>query len=277
MSVAGGVDRAIDRAREVACTALQIFLKNNNQWRGKPLTDECIARFRREMEAGDLAPVFAHASYLLNLAGSDDGLLEKSRENLLDDLRRAEALGVVGIVIHPGAHLGRGEAAAVAQIAAELNRLFDVTAGSDVQIYLENTAGQGSNVGYRFEHLRDIIEGIEDRGRIGVCLDTCHLFAAGYDLRDRASFRKTLKEFDRVVGLDWLRAMHLNDSKRELGSRVDRHEHIGQGCIGEAGFAAVMTEPRLRRIPHVIETPKGDDTAFDRMNLATLRRLAGAS
>jgi deoxyribonuclease-4 len=256
MSVAGGVDRAIDRARQVGCTALQIFLKNNNQWKGPPLKDEAIARFREEMARGDIAPPVAHASYLLNFAGENKAQLAKSRENLLDDLRRAETLGVVGIVLHPGAHLGRGETVGVAQIAREIDRLLERTDGSRVAIYLETTAGQGTTIGHRFEHLRDIIASVERRDRVAVCLDTCHVFAAGYDLRTPSALKVTLDEFDRVIGLGKLAFLHLNDSKKEFDSRRDRHEHIGKGFIGESGFRALMKEKRLAKIPRVLETPK---------------------
>ncbi len=275
MSVAGGVDRAIDRARSVGCTALQIFLKNNNQWRGKGLENETIARFRSEIAKGDLGLPIAHNSYLVNLASPRADILEKSMENMRDDLERANILGVPGIVTHPGAHMGTGEGSAVAQIARQINLLLDLTPGNPTAIYLETTAGQGTCVGHRFEHLRDIIGGVEDRDRIGVCLDTCHVFAAGYDIRSTEGVETAFKEFDRVVGLSFLRAFHLNDSKKGLGSRVDRHTHIGQGMIGEAGFVALMKDPRFVGIPHILETPKGEDLAEDRMNLATLRRLAG--
>lgn len=276
MSVAGGVDRAIDRAREAGCTALQIFLKNNNQWSGKPFEASVIERFRQEIAKGDLGVPVAHASYLVNLASADAGLLERSMTNLKDDLGRAEQLGVSGLVLHPGAHMGRGEEVAIAQIADQINKLFDQTKGNPAAIYLEGTAGQGSAIGHRFEHLRAIIDGIEDKSRIGVCLDTCHIFAAGYDIRTRATAKEAISEFDRVVGLGWMRVFHFNDSKKGLGSRVDRHTHIGQGEIGEEGFAALMQDPRLIEIPRILETPKEEDLAEDKMNLATLRRLACA-
>lgn len=278
MSVAGGVDKALERAAAVDATALQIFLKNNNQWKGKPLDDAVVERFRAGVAASALlAPPIAHASYLINLGGAQGDLVEKSMENLLDDLRRAEALGVAGIVFHPGAHMGEGEAVAIARIGERVRVLLDQTAGSPVALYIEGTAGQGSSVGHRFEHLRDIIAGAGEPARLGVCLDTCHLLAAGYDLRTPEAVAATLTEFERVVGLARLRAVHVNDSKKDLGSRVDRHEHIGQGKIGEAGFAAWLADPRLRLLPHVLETPKGDDLAEDRVNLAVLRRLAGAA
>lgn len=282
MSVAGGVDRAIDRARSVGCTALQIFLKNNNQWSGPPVADAVRERWLREIAVGDLGVPIAHASYLINLASADEELLRKSLDNLADDVARADSLGVSGIVLHPGAHMGRGEEVGISAIADGLDRLFERTSGAKAAILLENTAGQGTALGWRFEHLRDILAGVEARvgtsarARLGVCLDTCHLLASGYDVRDAASVKATLDEFDRVVGLGLVKAVHLNDSKKGLGSRVDRHEHIGRGEIGEAGFAAWLADGRLADAPHVLETPKGDDCAEDRENLATLRRLAGA-
>ena len=194
--------------------------------------------------------------------------------NLLDDLERAQSLGVVGIVLHPGAHMGRGEEAAVRQIARQINIVLDRAGDNPTAIYLESTAGQGSSIGYRFEHPRDIIDLVEDKDRIGVCLDTCHVFAAGYDMRTPETVRAMLRQFDRVVGLKWLRAFHFNDSKKDLGSRVDRHEHIGKGFIGEIGFAALMQHRRIMKIPRILETPKGEDLAEDKKNLATLRRLA---
>ena len=274
MSVAGGVDRAIDRARDAGCTALQIFLKNNNQWRAKPLDEAVIERFRAEIAKGDLGKPIAHASYLLNLASPKKDLVAKSMANLLDDLDRADRLGVVGIVLHPGAHMGRGEETAVRQIARQINIVLDRAGDNPTAIYLESTAGQGSSIGHRFEHLRDIIDLVRDKDRIGVCLDTCHVFAAGYDIRTPETVSAMLRQFDRVVGLKWLRAFHFNDSKKGLGSRVDRHEHIGKGFIGEIGFAALMQHRRIMKIPRILETPKGEDLAEDKKNLATLRRLA---
>lgn len=273
MSIAGGVDLAIDRAREAGCSAFQIFLKNNNRWRGKPLDEAAIERFRAEMARGDFAPPVAHASYLLNLASPDAGLRKKTRENLADDLNRAGRLGVVGVVLHPGAHMGQGESKAIERIAAEIDRILG-SIGGDVAIYLENTAGQGTSIGHRFEHLRDILAGVPWSDRMGVCLDTCHLLAAGYDLRTEKAVRTTMREFDRVVGLEWLRVFHFNDSKRPLGSRVDRHTHIGEGCIGDEGFVTLMRMRSLSSIPRILETPKGKGPEGDRRNLERLRALA---
>ena len=274
MSIAGGVDRAVDRARDAGCTALQIFLKNNNQWRGKALDDRTVERYRAEVGKGDLGQPIAHSSYLVNLASPKPAVLAKGMDNLLDDLRRSEALGVPGIVLHPGAHMGTGDDKAIRQIARQINELFKKTPRNPTAIYLETTAGQGSSVGHRFEHIRDIMERVKDKSRIGVCLDTCHVFAAGYDIRTPDAAKAMLDEFDRVVGLECLRAFHFNDSKKGLGSRVDRHEHIGKGMIGATGFTTLMQEPRIRSIPRILETPKGEDLKEDRQNLATLRRLA---
>ena len=275
MSVSGGVDKAIDRARSAGCTALQIFLKNNTQWEGKPLEDEVVARWRSEIVRGDLGRPIAHNSYLVNLASPRADLVKKSAANMLDDLRRAETLGVPGIVTHPGAHMGEGEAKGVERIAKQINILFDRTPGNPTALYLETTAGQGSSIGHRFEHLRDIIALVEDKSRVGVCVDTCHIFAAGYDIRTPETYAATFEEFDRVVGLDLIRAFHVNDSKKDLGTRVDRHTHLGQGFIGEEGFRCLMCDARFASIPHILETPKDETLEEDRMNLATLRRLAG--
>ncbi|MBI3736809.1 deoxyribonuclease IV [Candidatus Sumerlaeota bacterium] len=276
MSVSGGVDQAIDRARSAGCTALQIFLKNNNQWSGKPFEEEVIARWRAEVAKGDLGLPIAHNSYLVNLASPRPELLDKSVANMLDDLRRAETLGVPGIVTHPGAHMGEGETNAIKKIGGQINLLFDQTPGNPAALYLETTAGQGSSVGHRFEHLRDIIALVKEKNRVGVCVDTCHIFAAGYDIRTPEGYAATFEEFDRVIGLDMIRAFHVNDSKKDFGTRVDRHAHIGQGFIGEKGFACLMRDPRFVSIPHILETPKDEKTLEeDRMNLATLRRLAG--
>ncbi len=274
MSVAGGMDLALERARSAGCTAVQVFLKNNNQWMGKPYDEEVLERWRKAVAVGDLGKPIAHNGYLVNLASPKADLLKKSMDNMQDDLKRAEMLGVPGIVTHPGAHLGEGEAKGIRQIAKQINILLDKSAPSRVSIYLETTAGQGSCIGHRFEHIRDIMDGIKDRARIGVCVDTCHIFAAGYDIRTSETYDATFKEFDRVIGLDAIRAFHVNDSKKPLGSRVDRHEHIGKGFIGEEGFRCFMRDARFAKIPHIMETPKDETLEEDRMNLATLRRLA---
>ncbi len=274
MSIAGGMPRAVERALAVGATALQIFLKNNNQWRGKLIDDDEAAAFRAAVAAARLPPVVGHSSYLINLASPGADIARKSVESMTDEIVRAGRLGVAGIVMHPGAHLGAGEQAGIELIARRINAIFAATPGNPAGIWLETTAGQGSHLGWRFEHLRDILERVEDRSRVAVCLDTCHVFAAGHDIRTADGVRRMLAEFDRVIGLNWLRAIHANDSAKPLGSRRDRHAHIGQGEIGEAGFAALLRDRRLRKIPFLLETPKDDAGDLDRMNLATLRRLA---
>jgi deoxyribonuclease-4 len=276
MSIAGGVERAVERARSVEATALQIFLKNSNQWRGRPIDEAEAGRFRAAVAEAGFAPPVAHGSYLINLGSPDAGLAERSVEALVDELERAAQLGVVGVVLHPGAHMGEGEETGLARVADRLNRAIERTAGNRAMVYLETTAGQGSTLGWRFGHLAELLARAADPARVGICLDTCHVFAAGYGLRSAREVRATLAEFDRVVGLHRLRLIHVNDSKGAQGSRRDRHAHIGQGEIGEAGFAALLRDERLRVVPMILETPKGDDLAEDRMNLATLRRLACA-
>ncbi len=275
MSIAGGMERAVARALAAGATALQIFVKNASRWRDRPLRPGEAEAFRAAVAAASLPPVVAHASYLINLASPSPVLANQSREALLDEIERADALGVAGIVLHPGAHMGAGDEAGLALIAGRLDEVFETSAQSEVQIYLENTAGQGTTLGHRFEHLAAIIALSAHPRRLGVCLDTCHTFAAGYPLLDTAEVMATLAEFDKIVGLDRLRVIHANDSKMPAGSRRDRHEHIGQGCIGEAPFAALLRDRRLRKIPFILETPKGDDgIELDLLNLATLRRLA---
>ena len=277
MSIAGGTPKAIERALAVGSTAVQIFLKNNNQWRGKEITPAEAEAFRAGIAAGGLAPAVAHASYLINLGSPNPELREKSIAGMVDELERAALLGVPGVVMHPGAHMGEGEQKGLATIAGSLNAIFERTPGNPAQVYLETTAGQGSSLGHRFEHLAEIIELTEAGERLGVCLDTCHVFAAGYDIRTAAGVAETLKQFDEIIGLKRLKALHINDSKKPFASRLDRHEHIGQGLIGEAAFAALLADPRLRAIPFLLETAKGPDLAEDRMNLETLRRLAGCA
>jgi deoxyribonuclease-4 len=276
MSIAGGTPNAIAHARAVGATALQLFLKNNTQWRGKPIAPAQAEHFRADLaDAGLLAPPVAHACYLINLASPDPVVGRRSVAAMIDELRRAELLGMPGVIVHPGSHMGRGEVEGLRLIAERIRRILDATDGLAGAIYLETTAGQGTSLGWRFEHLAAILAAVDHPARLGVCLDTCHVFAAGYDIRTPENVKLVLRDFERIIGLGRLRAIHVNDSKQSLGSRVDRHEHIGQGAIGEAGFAALLRDRRLRRIPFILETPKDRDLTLDRMNLATLRRLAG--
>lgn len=274
MSIAGGFALAVDRARQIGATALQIFLKNSNQWRAREIPPEEAELFHDQVRQSDLAPPVAHSSYLINLASPAPDTALQSAQALMDELARAQLLGIVGVILHPGAHMKQGEPEGLRKIAEQLNQVLDATKGNPTAVYLETTAGQGSCLGYRFEQLAEIIAMVEEKPRVAVCLDTCHVFAAGYDLRTRQGVEATLKQFDETIGLGQLRVIHANDSQKPLGSRRDRHEHIGRGEIGEVGFACLLQDPRLRHIPFILETPKEEGLEEDRMNLATLRRLA---
>jgi len=272
MSIAGGIHNAFAHGERAGCRTLQIFLKNSNQWRARELTEEDRELYRQAELRSRIAPVVAHASYLINLASPVESLHARSLAALSEELRRANFLGVPWVVLHPGAHMGAGYEAGIERVAAALNRALELVAGP-AGVLLENTAGQGSCLGHRFEHLAAIGERVREAGRIGVCFDTCHAFAAGYDIRTRAGFLATMREFDRLVGVGRIRAFHVNDCKRELGCRVDRHAHIGKGQIGLEAFRSLVNDRRFARVPKILETPKGKDLAEDRMNLATLRRL----
>lgn len=272
-SISGGLYKAFDRARSVGCDALQIFVKSNRSWAVKPLTEEDIARFKAKAEETGIQPVVAHTSYLLNLGTPDDTLWKRSRDTLIVELERCEALGVPYLVLHPGSHVGTGEEVGLAQVAQALGEVHAATPGFRAQILLETTAGQGTNLGYRFEHLGWLLEHTPTGERLGVCLDTCHVFAAGYELRTPDGYAATMEAFDRAVGLGRLKALHLNDSRGDLGSRKDRHEHIGKGHIGLEGFRHVLNDSRLANLPGLLETPKSDDLHEDRENLAVLRSL----
>lgn len=273
MSIAGGVFNAPVRGKSVGCDTIQIFVKNANRWVGKVITDEEVEQFRQAREETGIDPVFSHNSYLINLASPDDALYQKSIGAMLDELERSERLGLPFLVIHPGAHVGSGEDAGLKRIASGINTLLQKTKGYEVKVALETTAGMKSSLGCKFEHLATLIEAIKDKNRVCVCYDTCHTFAAGYDLRTKKAYEATFKEFDKVVGLNRLCAFHLNDSVKELGSNIDRHAHIGQGYIGESGFRLLMNDDRFEKIPMVLETPKGPDMKEDVMNLKVLRGL----
>ncbi len=273
MSIAGGVFNAPVRGKSIGCDTIQIFVKNANQWVGKPISDEEAEKFQETKKETGIDPIFSHDSYLINLASPDDALYEKSVNAMLDELERSEKLNLPFLVIHPGSHVGSGEEAGLKRIAEALNSLFAKTKGYKVKIALETTAGQKSNLGYKFEHLGYLIKAAKDKKRICVCYDTCHTFAAGYDLRTKKAYDATFKEFDKVVGLDRICAFHLNDAVKELGSNIDRHAHIGQGYIGEEGFRLLLNDETFENIPMVLETPKGPDMAEDVMNLRVLRGL----
>jgi deoxyribonuclease-4 len=274
MSIAGGVGQALLRGQQIGCDTIQIFTKNNNQWRAKPLTDLEIRTYHDNRKRTGVWPVVAHDGYLINLASPQRDLYRKSLESLRTEVERAAALEIPFLIIHPGAHLGRGEADGIRRVVEALNTIFEHTNASSVMICLETTAGQGSTLGHRFEHLAVIREGIELKARVGVCMDTCHIFAAGYEIRGRKPYAQTMRQLDDVIGLEHVKCIHLNDSQRELGSRVDRHAHIGQGQIGLEGFRLLVNDPRFRHIPMILETPKGEDPiATDRLKLTMLRSL----
>jgi deoxyribonuclease-4 len=272
-SIAGGMYKASDRAQSVGCDSVQIFVKPNRAWAVKPLTEKDVDLFKAKAVSTDIQPVVGHASYLLNLGTPDDTLWEKSIDTLIVELQRCEALGVPYLVLHPGSHVGTGEEVGLARVAHALGKVHASTPDLHTQILLETTAGQGSSLGYRFEHLAWLMDNALDGERLGVCLDTCHVFAAGYELRTPDGYVATMGEFDRVVGLEWLQAIHLNDSKGDLGSHKDRHDHIGKGYIGLAGFRHILNDARLAGLPALLETPKSDDLHEDRENLDVLRAL----
>jgi len=274
VSIAGGIHRAFERAERLQCRAIQIFLKNSNQWKAKTLVEQDRALFRDARKKSCIEAVIAHDSYLINLASPDRGLQRKSLDAFVEEMKRANFLGVRYLVLHPGAHMGSGVTAGVSRVSKALNQAL-VRVEPPVKILLENTAGQGSCLGRRFEELAEILEKIQASARAGVCLDTCHLFAAGYDIRTEEGYAATMSEFDRLIGIGRVRAVHVNDSKKGLGSRVDRHFHIGQGCIGPNAFRLLLNDSRFARIPKILETPKGPGLEHDLMNLATLRSLWG--
>ena len=274
MSISGGVSMAIERARSIDCTAMQIFVKNNMQWFARPLSRMEIRAFLDHFRRGELLSVFGHASYLINLATTNLQFHANSIRALAEELVRADQLQLPFLVLHPGAHLGAGEQAGLEKIVNSIDEVFRKIPNVKTKIALEITAGQGSCIGHRFEHLAHIIENVREPERLRVCLDTAHLFAAGYDISSESGVRKILREFDRVIGRDRLVAIHVNDSKTPCGSRVDRHEHIGKGRIGLDVFRFIMRSPRFRKIPKVLETPKSKDLAEDVINLNTLRRFA---
>ena len=276
-SIAGGLFNAITRAQKATCDVVQIFNKSNNQWRAKKLSSGEIDEYFKQQEETGISVVCSHDSYLINLASPDTALSEKSCNSFEEEVRRCNRLRIPNLVFHPGSHVGSGEAVGLDRIAANLNRVFDELPDNDVTLCLEATAGQGSNLGYTFEQLAHIIDGVDNEAQMGVCLDTCHIFAAGYPVIEPGEYEGTMKAFDDVVGFDRLAIMHLNDSVRELGSRVDRHEHIGRGQIGRDGFDNVVNDSRLEDIPMVIETPKDEDLQDDIENLTMLRSLRRAN
>ena len=272
-SIAGGVFNAVERGHQATCDTIQMFNKSNNQWRAKKLHSDEIEKFFEAIETTGVTVATSHTSYLINIASPDAALNEKSYKSLKEEMERCETLKIPNLVMHPGAHVGSGEETGMMAIAGNINRLFGELKDNHVTLLLEGTAGQGTVLGSKFEQLAYMIDMIEDKDHLGVCLDTCHMFAAGYPLIDPKDYRKTIKAFDDIVGLDKLRIIHVNDSLREFASGKDRHEHIGKGHIGLDGFRNLVNDRRLKKVPLILETPKGEDLAEDIENLKILRSL----
>ena len=275
MSIAGGFDKAVERAQASQCDCVQIFTKNNNQWRAKPLAEDDGERFQAKLAELKITHPVAHSSYLINIASPDDALWKKSLDALVVEMQRIATLGVPALVMHPGAFVSSTETAGLKRITKALNEMDKQTKHDTTMLLLETTAGQGTNLGWQFEHLARLLDSVRSPERFGVCFDTCHVFAAGYDLRTEKAYKTTMREFNKIVGVKRIKAFHLNDSKKPLGSRVDRHEHIGKGEIGDEGFRMLMNDRRFRRTPMYLETPKGDKGGkdLDRVNLRRLRRM----
>ncbi len=273
MSIAGGLHLAFTRIQEVQGESLQIFLSNQRQWQTVPLTSEMVEDFRKQWKENYSMPVAAHDSYLINLAAPDPTTLEKSVAAFADELQRAATLGIPFLITHPGSHRGAGVEAGLERFVENMDRAITRSKTSTVMVLIENTAGQGTNLGSTFEEISFIISESQYADGLGVCFDTSHAFAAGYDIRTRVTYEDTLSKFDQSVGLERLKFFHINDSKRPLGSRVDRHEHIGKGEIGLAGFRLLLNDPRFRQHPMVLETPKGKELKEDKENLRVLRSL----
>jgi deoxyribonuclease-4 len=275
MSIAGGYYKAVEAAHRCGCDCVQLFTKNNNQWRAKPLTDEDCQRFRAALDDLNVKHPISHDSYLINMASPDKELWKRSIDAFVIELQRAEMLGIPYVVAHPGAYTTSTEAAGLKRVAQALNSVHRQLPKTTAQCLLETTAGQGSNLGWRFEHLAKIIEGVKDPDRVGICFDTCHVFAAGYEMETEKQYKATMRALNQTVGVKKIKAFHFNDSKKPCGSRVDRHEHIGQGHLGLAPFAHLLNDRRFRKVPMYLETPKGTHQGkeFDVINLKRLRDL----
>ena len=272
VSIAGGIEKAFARGEAIGCTAIQVFTRNASRWQAKPLSEKSIAAFHSAHQKSSIAYIAAHDSYLINLASPDPELRNKSIAAFVDEMARCALLGIGDLVMHPGAHVGAGFASGMNTLIESFRRVFD-QAPDDVRVLVENTAGQGTCFGARFDELAEILDRLPQYN-LGVCFDTCHAFAAGYDLSSASGYEATMAEFDRLVGCEKLALFHVNDSKKTLGSRVDRHDHVGRGLIGQDGFAALMQDQRFVGVAKIIETPPGDKHCDDLANLALLRQLA---
>ncbi len=273
MSISGGLHLAIDRAVASGCNVLQIFTRNSNQWRGKPVSDADVALFRSKFAASGLHEVVSHDIYLINLASPPGETRDKSLAAFRDELETCVRLGINKIVMHPGSHLADSPQTGLTRVIEAFDQLFSLVPQFEGRVLIETTAGQGSNLGRTFEELGAIINGSRFPEKFGVCFDTCHTFAAGYDTASEEGYRDTIGQFDRLIGLERLHCFHLNDSKKGLGSRVDRHEHIGQGTLGLNPFRFILNDSRFAAVPKILETPKGDNDEMDAVNLGVLRGL----
>lgn len=280
VSIAGGMHHAFETAARLGCDCMQVFVKNQRQWVGKPLTQADMSAWQQAAKRYRIDLVVAHATYLINLGSVDPTLWKKSVATLTDELQRCEALGISFLVFHPGAHLSAEFDVGLRRIIKGINSVHDRTRGFTSQLLLETTAGQGTSIGHRFEHLARILKGVREAERLDVCVDTCHIFAAGYPLEKVEDYQDTMLSFDEAVGVQRIKCFHVNDSKGELGSRIDRHEHIGKGQIGISGFRNLLRDARFQHVPKILETPKGEDDknrSHDSVNLQRLRRAAKIS
>ena len=274
MSIAGGVYNAFKQGEKAGCDTIQIFVKSSNQWAARPFTIMELEKYHEEQKRTGIEPVIAHASYLINLGSSDSALLQKSREAFLVEMDRCEKLDIPYLVVHPGSPKDLGEEFGIKTIAESIDWLCERTVDHRVKITLENTAGQGSSLGHTFEQIAGMIDSVKYPDRVMVCFDTCHAYVAGYDIATRKGYEQTWALFERIIGIEKLAVIHLNDAKKELGSKIDRHEHIGKGTLGSRAFGYIMTDKRFKRVPKILETPKGDDGRMDDINLGLLRKLA---
>jgi len=276
-SIAGGLHKAVETASRYGCPVLQLFTKNASTWKERKLSAQEIKQFDRAKRQGNIGMVCSHAAYLINLASPDRCTHERSINALTNELLRSAQLDIPYVILHPGAHMGRGEDYGLRRVAESINTVFAQTPDETCQLLLETTAGQGTNLGYRFEQLAYIADRVEAQDRLGFCFDTCHVFAAGYDLRTKKAYNRTISAFDGLVDLERLHVIHINDAKKALGSRVDRHEHIGQGIIGMEAFGFIMNDSRLRSMAKILETPKNHGVDHDQLNLQRLRALVSPS
>ena len=276
MSISGGYRAAVERAAACGCDCVQLFTKNNNQWHAKQITPEEAEQFRKALSELGVSHPAAHDAYLINLASPDKAIWRKSVDAFIVELRRADTLGILYLVAHPGSYTSSSEALGLGRVVRALDEIHGQTRAVRCKCLLETTAGQGTSLGWRFEHLATILDGAKDPDRLGICFDTCHVFAAGYPMGNQKEYRATMTALNATVGLDQIRAFHLNDSRRALGSRVDRHAHIGRGMMGLEPFRLLLADRRFRRTPMYLETPKGEENGvdLDAINLSVLRALA---